>query len=126
MGYLTSDKEGAEIRIRQTDKSYFMTVMTPNTKKTEELEIRISREQFENLWKSTKGRRVRKRRLEYKEKGTRYFIDIFQGKLKGLMIAEVRFRREEDAIEFKNPKWLGEDVTDNKKYKPRNLALKSD
>jgi CYTH domain-containing protein len=126
MGYLTSDKEGAEIRIRQAGKSYYMTVITPDAKKKGELEIRISQEQFENLWKGTKGRRVRKRRLEYREKGNRFYIDIFQGKLKGLMIAEVYFRREEDAINFKNPKWLGDDVTENKKYKPKNLALSKD
>ena len=49
-------------------------------------------------------------------------IDEFLGKNKGLIIAEVELKTENQSINI--PNWIGKEVTNDKKYYNYNLALK--
>ena len=78
---------------------------------------------FDALWALTGGRQVLK---------TRYFIalgdltvelDVYEGDLDGLVTAEVEFPDEDAARAFVAPDWLGRDVTDDKRYGNRVLAV---
>ena len=45
------------------------------------------------------------------EDGLNLELDIFDGDLKGLVIAEIEFPDKDAALSYKPPAWLGEDVT---------------
>lgn len=47
---------------------------------------------------------------------------MYEGELAGLVVAEVEFLSEEESEKFIAPDWFGADVTDDKKYKNKNLA----
>ena len=51
-------------------------------------------------------------------------IDIFLGALYGLKICEVEFSTEEEAKSFVPPVWFGAEVTNDSRFKNKNLALK--
>ena len=63
---------------------------------------------------------------------TRYYIpfgehtielDVYEGRHKGLVVAEVKFENEEDAHNFKAPNWFGKEITYDKSYKNMMLAI---
>ena len=49
-------------------------------------------------------------------------LDIFEGDLAPLVLAEVEFSTEEEALSFLPPDWFGEDVTFSGKYHNSNLS----
>ncbi len=53
-----------------------------------------------------------------------YELDIFGGKLKGLVVAELEYPDSAAALMVDHPKpdWLGRDVTDDKQYTNKKLA----
>ena len=50
-------------------------------------------------------------------------LDIYEGKHQGLVVAEVEFESEDEALEFVPPHWFGTDITRDKSYKNMVLAL---
>jgi adenylate cyclase len=50
----------------------------------------------------------------------RWEVDDFSGAHKGLVIAEIEMPNE--MAEFERPSWLGEEVTDDKRYYNASLA----
>ena len=77
----------------------------------DEVEVEISPEQFEALWPLTEGRRLRKRRHVLPHDGLEIEVDVYEGELEGLIVAEVEFESEDKARGFEPPAWLGDDVT---------------
>ena len=51
-------------------------------------------------------------------------LDVFEGELAPLILAEVEFPSEEEANSFVAPEWFGEDVTYSNKYHNSNLSKK--
>ena len=47
-------------------------------------------------------------------------IDEFEGRHKGLILAEVELKSEDENVEL--PEWIGEEVTGNPKYYNSNLS----
>ena len=109
-------------RIRKKDEEYFFTLKGPGTYERDEWEIDIPKEIFDKLLHKTK----------YSVKKTRYYIelendmtaelDIYKGRLKGLMIAEVEFDTIDACQSFIPPEWFSEEVTKLDKYKNEFLA----
>lgn len=90
----------------------------------DEYEIAIGKPEFDTLWPLTEGRRVEKTRHFGKLAGGLEFeLDVFEGHLAPLMLAEVEFLSEDAAGAFIPPDWFGEDVTEDKRYKNSALAL---
>lgn len=50
-------------------------------------------------------------------------VDIYEGKLQGLMTTEVEFSSVEAAEKFVAPTWFGRDVSEEKAYKNTSLSL---
>jgi CYTH domain-containing protein len=49
-------------------------------------------------------------------------VDVFGGALAPLVLAEVEFESEDAADRFDAPAWMGREVTEDARYKNRNLA----
>jgi len=123
-GYLAITKDGTEVRLRQKGKKYFQTVKSGTGKTRFESEIEVTKEQFKTLWGMTEGKRVEKTRYEISHENGTIELDVYHGDLDGLVSAEMEFTSEEDSDKFTPPDWLSEEVTDDKRYKNQNLALR--
>ncbi len=121
-GYLAVTEDGTEVRVRKKGDKYYQTVKIGEGKVRLEHEIELSEEQFEKMWGATEGRRVEK--LRYKIDYDNYVIelDVYKGELDGLLTAEVEFNSEEDSNNFTPPDWFKEEVTEDERYKNKNLA----
>jgi CYTH domain-containing protein len=122
-GYLVITDEGEELRLRRSDESFYQTFKAGRGLERVEAEIELSREQFEVLWPATEGRRIVKDRYELDHGGFVIELDVYQGALAGLVIAEVEFDSREQSQHFDPPAWLGAEVTDDDRYKNRSLAV---
>lgn len=121
-GYL-SNADGAEIRLRRAGERSLLTVKTGAGEVREEVEVELDGELFDSLWPLTEGRRLLKTRLlESLGGGLSAEIDVYDGGLRGLVVAEVEFETPEASREFAPPSWLGEEVTGDPRYANRALA----
>lgn len=122
-GYLTSESVGTEVRLRRKGEKLFQTVKGGGTLVRAEYEIEVTESQFDRLWPATEGRRVEKTRYELNHCDAVIELDIYRGQLDGLVTAEVEFRTVQQSQAFTAPEWLGADITDDARYKNKNLAL---
>jgi adenylate cyclase len=123
-GYVALDPVGVEVRIRRKDEQTLMTVKAGTGLVRAEEEWAIEAERFARLWPMTEGRRVVKTRfLVPLDAGLTAEVDVYGGALDGLVTAEVEFGDETAANAFDAPAWLGEDVTGDKRYANRALAV---
>ncbi len=112
------------IRLRHCDEYYYLNVKTKGHLKREEMEIPLTKEQFESLWLKIESKVVSKvRYLVPIDHNLTAEIDIYREELSGLTTIEVEFETEKDAIDFIAPDWFGKDVTHDSRYKNNNLAL---
>lgn len=122
-GYGAITADGTEVRLRKKGDRYFQTIKTGKGKTREETEIEISESQFIVLWKTTKGKRLKKVRYEVPLGQSTIELDVYDEPLKGLLIAEVEFASEKESETFVAPDWFGDEVTEDEKYKNQQLAL---
>ncbi len=113
------------IRIRKSDADYCLTVKGKGHMAREELNIPMTEKEYEKLSEKAEGRMIKKTRyiipLEGSD-GLNVELDIFEGDLKGLILAEVEFPTKEAAESFVPPAWLGKDVTGDKRYHNSNMS----
>lgn len=122
-GYLAIGKDGTEVRLRQKADQYFQTVKSEGGLVRQEFETTLNQEQFDTLWPATDGKRLEKDRYKIPHDNHTIELDVYKGKLKGLVVAEVEFKSMDEAKSFSTPAWFGKDVTDNKGFKNKNLAM---
>lgn len=123
-GYLTRPEDSVEIRLRQSDAAYVLTLKSGDGVVRSEREVALDAAQFEPLWPQTEGRRVEKERWTGDlGGGLRFELDLFAGALAPLRLVEVEFASESDAAAFVPPDWFGAEVTTDKRYKNKTLAL---
>jgi len=121
-GYLVSDGE-TEIRVRRKGPAHFITVKKGHGEVREETEVEITAGQFDQLWPSTEGWRVRKRRHFIPlEGGLTAEMDVYGERLEGLMTVEVEFESEDASRGFTPPAWFGKEVTGDVKYSNQQMA----
>ncbi len=121
-GYLVSDGE-TEIRVRSKGSGCFLTVKKGHGGVREETEIRISRDQFEPLWALTEGWRVSKRRHRIDlDDALTAEMDVYAGRLEGLVTVEVEFGSEEASRSFEPPEWFGRELTGDVRYSNQQMA----
>ena len=120
-GYLATGALGAEVRLRQKADQFFQTVKLGEGVQRTEVEIALSREQFETLWPLTEGMRVEKVRYEIPLGALTIELDVYEGG--ELVVAEVEFETISESQSFVPPEWFGRDVTEDARYRNANLAL---
>ena len=122
-GYLAVDRDGTEVRVRSRDEAAVLTVKQGAGRSRAEEEMEIDRETFERLWPLTEGRRVEKRRYVFPgAEGATIEVDVYEGALEGLVVAEVEFADDDHADAFQPPAWFGREVTDDPGFKNQSLA----
>lgn len=123
-GYIAIAADGTEVRIRQKGNKHFQTVKTEGDLVRNEFEIELSKGQYDQLWPSTEGRRIEKIRYDLQQDVFKIEIDVYEGEHSGLLIAEVEFPTAEASELFSPPQWFGPEVTEDKRYKNKNLATR--
>lgn len=88
----------------------------------DEVNIDITKEQYDNLIKKQEGTTINKTRYQFYADGQLIAIDIFHGDLDGLAYMEIEFKTEEESKNYKEPKWVIKDVTGDINYKNGHLA----
>jgi len=120
--YVFSGTQGEEFRVRRKAALCYLTIKTDGTIAREEVELEITEADFNRLKAVASGGTVEKRRTKISYGGVVIELDVFGGKLRGLMLAEVEFADEAVAARFRPPSWFGREVTDDARYKNKNLA----
>lgn len=112
------------IRIRRTDTAFYLTVKGNGEIAREEFEMAITEKQFIGLSKKADFPPIDKNRyFILLENGLTAELDIYYGKLSGLLTAEVEFASLADAEAFVPPLWFGKDVSTDNRYKNASLYI---
>jgi len=122
-GYIALAEDGTEVRLRRIGERYFQTVKSEGGLVRGEIEVELTAQQFEALWPATDGRRLEKTRYSVPWAGKQVEIDVYDGPLAGLVVAEVEFTSADESARFTAPPWCGTDVTEDEAYKNAHLAL---
>lgn len=123
-GYLTLPADSVEMRLRQKGSKLLMTLKSGGGMAREERETAITGEQFGIFWPATEGRRIEKIRWTGKlSDGTIYELDIFEGRHAPLRLVEVKFDSLAAARSFTPPDWFGPEVTEDRAYSNKVMAL---
>lgn len=117
------------VRVRKENGDYYLTyknisknVKDPTMGRTE-YNLPLDKESYEHLREKRDGILISKKRyLIPLKKGLKIELDVFDPPYEGLVVAEVEFESEEDAVRFTPPEWFGEDVTKDPKYKNAVMA----
>ena len=119
-GYLSTNPV---VRIRRSNDKYILTYKGSGMMVREEYNLPLTKESFEHMKPKTDGIFIEKRRylIPYNEELT-IELDIFDGELAPLVLAEVEFDSEEEANAFIPPEWFGEDVTFSTEYHNSTLS----
>ena len=109
--------EGAVDRFFITEKGSGGMIRT-------EIEREISSEEYSSLLPQVIPAPISKRRHYVPlDGGLTAEVDVYGGSLSGLVVVEVEFDSPETARAFAPPVWFGREITDDKRFKNRALAL---
>ena len=110
------------IRARKKDSDYILTVKGSGKMAREEFELPLSEEAYNKLKSKAEGVVITKRRYLIPYDKYLVELDVFDGSLKGLIMAEVEFPTIEEAEAFTPPDWFSEDVTEDTSYHNSNMS----
>lgn len=119
-GYLTDQAAGNTIRVRIADDQAYLTIKHElNTYVRQEFEYEIPLSDAHEMIRFCPDPVIDKIRYLVDYDGHTWEIDEFFGLNEGLIVAEVELTAVDEI--FEKPDWLGQDVTQEKRY--RNAAL---
>lgn len=99
------------IRLRQKAEQYILTVKGPGLLEREEVEFSLQAADFYRLMTKTDGCVIEKTRYCIPWHEFTIELDLFEGALKGFIMAEIEFPDKATALSAAIPDWFGEDVT---------------
>lgn len=123
------------VRIRKSNEQYYLTYKgklrsqagQEATHVCEEVEVPLTRKAYLHLCGKTDDNLITKTRYVLQlSDGHKAELDVFHGKLQGLVFVEVEFADLEDADRFEPPAWFGENVSGDKRYTNSFLSLQED
>ena len=118
--YLCSDPV---VRVRRDNDDYYLTYKSKGMIVREEYNLPLTKEAYGHLLAKADGNIITKTRYEIPEKDNLTIeLDVFEGKFDGLLLAEVEFASEEEALGYIPPEWFGEDVSNSTKYHNSTLS----
>lgn len=115
--------EPVEVRIRSTDDDrHELTVKSLGGLTRTEVTVPLDPAQFDELLDLAQGVIEKVRHLVDLD-GHVAEVDVYGGKLTGLVVAEVEFPSEQEAAAFVPPPWFGREVTTDGRFRNAALAL---
>lgn len=121
--YLAVDAD-VHVRLRRAGDRRLLTIKSGTGLDRAEEEMVLDPAPFDRLWALAAAREVAKRRHDVPlGDGLRAQVDVYAGRLSGLVSAEVEFTSDDQATAFTPPAWLGTEVTGDARY--GNVALAS-
>ena len=117
---------GPVVRVRREDDSYYLTYKGKGLLSREEYNLPLNEQAYKHLLEKADGIVLTKDRYRIPMTGTYAHLtielDVFSGVYSGLVLAEVEFPTEEEAMAFKAPEWFGRDVTFSGEFQNSRLA----
>lgn len=104
------------VRIRKDNDKYELTYKSGGLMARQEYNLPLTADAYEHLRLKVDGRIISKKRYMLPLREYTIELDIFEGDLAPLMLAEVEFSSIEEANAFEPPEWFGEDVTFDGRY----------
>jgi CYTH domain-containing protein len=123
-GYLSFDP-ARTVRVRKTDTKSFLTIKGKSNATGDtrfEWEKEIPENEATQLLDLCLGQIIRKTRYIVPHQSHLFEVDIFSGKLQGLVIAEVELSAADEQLDL--PTWIGKEVTSDPRYYNSDLAKK--
>ncbi|ACL63315.1 CYTH domain-containing protein [Methylobacterium nodulans] len=120
-GYLHTDEENT-IRVRRIGERAFLTWKgRKQGAARHEYEREIAPEAADRLFSDLPdARRLEKTRFRVEHAGMLWDIDVFDGPLTGLILAEVELEREDQTVPL--PPWVIAEVTSDERYRNSKLT----
>lgn len=118
-GYLSADPD-VVVRVRRINRKGCITVKTRNRGiRRHEWEYEIPLKDAVSMMELPAVKSISKTRYIVPYKGLNWEVDVFHGRLQGLVMAEVELEHEHQDIE--KPFFVGEDVSHDARYFNSNL-----
>lgn len=121
--YLSADPV---VRVRRLDDDYILTCKGKGLLVREEREMPLSAEAYRRLLAKAEGAVIEKDRYRIPCGSLTIELDVFDGALAPLVLAEVEFPTEEAATAFQPPEWFGEEVTWDSAYTNARLSQRQE
>lgn len=122
-GYI-SDNDGKTVRVRTKGEKGYLTIKGKSSGiSRDEFEYEIPFEDANQLLQNFCPKVLEKERFDLIVGEKKWEIDIFHGKLEGLIIAELELESEDEAFEL--PGWIREEVSDDVQYYNSRLIEKA-
>lgn len=118
-GYLNTNPV---VRVRKENDTFYLTYKGKGLLSREEYNLPLTEEAYLHLVEKADGIIIRKKRYLIPYEKYTIELDIFGEPYKELIIAEVEFESEEEAMAFQPPAWFDEDVTYDRRYHNSNLS----
>lgn len=111
------------VRVRIKDSHAWLNIKGEQSGfKRAEFEYKIPVPDAIELMKLALPGQIIKRRYEIRHEGKKWEVDEFFGENEGLVTAEIELEKEDEA--FEKPSWLGEEISEDPRFKNSALAAK--
>ena len=110
------------VRIRKEEDSYYLTYKGKGLLSREEYNLPLNEAAYAHLLTKADGIVLTKRRYLIPFQEYTIELDVFEGAYKGLVLGEVEFASEQEALDFVPPDWFGEDVTFSGQFQNSRLS----
>lgn len=118
--YLKTDRS-ASVRVRIIDDGRaYLAVKTGTGMTRHEFEYPIPVEDAREMMLACKGHVIEKTRHIVRHAGFDWEVDVYEGRMAGLVVAEVELGSEDERPEL--PDWLGREVTGDRRWSNAALA----
>jgi adenylate cyclase len=121
-GYFPVTGKELEVRLRRKGPQHFITIKVGRGRRRLEEEIEIPKSKFRALWPLTGTARISKRRYKIPCGGHTIEMDMYGGRHRGLITADVEFDSVRASRSFQPPDWLGREITGSRQYANEHLA----
>jgi adenylate cyclase len=64
---------------------------------------------------------LEKHRYFVRNSGAIWEVDVYEGLLKGIVVAEIELQREDQLFEL--PDWIGKEITEDQRYRKGNMLI---
>ena len=117
--YLVNEKLKS-VRIRIADDSAFLTIKNAASGITrKEFEYEIPKKEAEDIIETFDLKVLRKERYQIMDNSKLWEVDVFGGRLHGLVLAEIELNTEDEKIQL--PEWVDTEVSHDASYLNANL-----